>query len=85
MIALAVAVVAYCAVTFALFGDDVERGAYLIPLAFPAAVLTARSIPPWRDQSEDILSSRRPPLSCNSRAGHRILAENPKKRVTRRK
>ena len=47
VLALAVAVVAYCVVTLALLGDDVERGAYLIPLAFPAAVLAARSIPPW--------------------------------------
>lgn len=47
VLALGVAVAGYCAATFALLGDDVERGAYLMPLAFPAAVLIARSLPPW--------------------------------------
>ena len=44
---LLVAVGAYLGATLLLLGDATEHGAYVLPLAWPAAVLTVRALRPW--------------------------------------
>lgn len=44
---LVVALGAYLGATLLLLGDATEHGAYVLPLAWPAAVLTVRALRPW--------------------------------------
>ncbi len=43
--ALTLGLLAYLGAAFLLLGDTVERGAYLLPVAWPAAIATVRALP----------------------------------------